>query len=270
MASQIVRRLADDVACVCLFALAVPAGMCPRRWWQRLDWLPIESYAWLSSLTTLVTGLTFGAIGYLAFADDISRKLTDLTFKVAERQLTGQLPGTSEISTTTPSVLSALSLVTFVLLTPAGLVATYLVLSGLVRVVGAFLVEPFGDPVLTGLDGLATRLASRTRRRLKRYSRERREGREVPDELFPAAWARVPDADYVVVSSRPKPEWTMGTFVIAGDRWFSLGVSFEVTLPAGLRTVYPLSEQTVMEVLRRAVTYELPPLQAVGPRILSD
>lgn len=270
MVSQIVRRLADDVVGVCLFALAVPAGMFPRRWWQKIDRLPIESCAWLSSLVTLAAGFVFGAIGYVAFADDVSRKLTDLTFKVAERQLAGQLPGTTEISTSAPSFLSALSLVAFLLFTPAGLVATYLVLSGLVRVVGAFLVEPFGDPILTGLDGLATRFASRTRRRLKRYARERREGREAPDELFPAAWARVPDADYVVVSSRPKPDWTMGTFVIAGERWFTLGVSFEVTLPSGLRTVYPLSEQTVMEVLRRAVTYELPPLQAVGPRILSD
>jgi hypothetical protein len=68
--------------------------------------------------------------------------------------------------------------------------------------------------------------------------------------------------DYVVVAARRKPGWTKGTWVVTNDGWFTLGEPFDRPMPNGLRTVYPLTLQTsTLEVLRKGVSYELPPLR---------
>ena len=96
--------------------------------------------------------------------------------------------------------------------------------------------------------------------------RHRAEGPVVADRLYTGDWAGLEGVDFVVVASRRKPDWTRGTFVITSDKWYTLGDPFDLHLPQGLRTVYPLTEQKVMEVLRRGVAYELPPLFTARPR----
>ena len=65
----------------------------------------------------------------------------------------------------------------------------------------------------------------------------------------------------MIVAARRKPDWQKGTFVVTSDGWFTLGEPFDRPTPNGLRTIYPLMLQTTPDVVRKAVTYELPPLR---------
>jgi hypothetical protein len=161
---------------------------------------------------------------------------------------------------------SGLSPLAFFVATPAGWLTIYLGLTAVVRALAAWFDDPVGDPLLTGLDALQARGRAAARARRERVAQERAEGPEQPDRLHPAAWAGVSDAEFVVVSSRRKPDWTKGTFVITSGKWYTLGEPFPLDLPEGMRTIYPLAAQTGGEVLRRGVPYELPPLQPdAGP-----
>jgi hypothetical protein len=73
------------------------------------------------------------------------------------------------------------------------------------------------------------------------------------------------DADYVVLASRKKPDWTAGAIIITETEWYKLGVPFDIETPAGLRTAYPLSKMETVEVLRRGIRYELPRLSRRPP-----
>jgi hypothetical protein len=106
----------------------------------------------------------------------------------------------------------------------------------------------------------------RTRRshldRRSRAAREELEGADEPDRLYDGHWAGAPDATYVVVAARRKADWTKGTWVITRDGWFTLGEPFDRPMPQGVRTIYPITLQTnTMDVLRKGVSYELPPLR---------
>ena len=121
-----------------------------------------------------------------------------------------------------------------------------------------------GDPLLTGLDELARSLGLRTRLSAARRRRAREEGPEVADRLFTGEGVGLAGVDYAVVASRRKPDWTRGTIVMTSEGWYRLGEPFDARLPYGLRTVYPVTRLDTAEVLRKAVRYELPPLQR-GP-----
>lgn len=64
----------------------------------------------------------------------------------------------------------------------------------------------------------------------------------------------------MVVSSRKKPEWEAGAIVMTESDWFRLGVPFDLQMPAGLRTAYPLTKLESVEVVRRGIHYRLPGL----------
>ena len=68
--------------------------------------------------------------------------------------------------------------------------------------------------------------------------------------------------DFVIVAARRKAGWTAGTFVITDDGWFTLGQPFDRPTPNGIRTIYPLTMLQTLEVLRKGVAYQLPPLRA--------
>ena len=48
--------------------------------------------------------------------------------------------------------------------------------------------------------------------------------------------------------------------MITSEKWFRLGIPHERQMRGGLRTLYPLTEITDHEVLRRGIPYELPPV----------
>ena len=249
--------------------VALPCALLPKRIWKTID-LPIAQVSAVSALLTLFIGVAVGIRGYFAYLDAL-RHIDGLSMlAVGQAQVSGALPETTSASVA-PFAVAATAPFAFALLSPLGLVATYLTASGFLRLVAAYVDESFGDPLLTGLDTLLHRTISARRARAERQARAQREGADEPDRLFPGSWADRPDATYLVVAARRKPGWTPGTFVITSDGWFTLGEPFDRPLPQGLRTVYPLTAQTDgAGVLRKGVSYELPPLSPAPTRPRRD
>ena len=224
------------------FIAALVAGLLPRRHWADID-LPIEQRATLSGLLTLLGGAALGITGFFAYLE----RVLESAFFV-------------------PSAYMMVAYFGYLFLTPRGLFSLYLVASGLVRAVSAWIDEPFGDPILTGVDTLLHRTRRASVARSRHRERTAAEGADEPDRRYPGTWADLPDVDFVVVAARRKPDWTAGTFVITPDGWFTLGQPFDRPMMHGLRTIYPLSALTTMDVLRKGVTYDLPPLRPDAAR----
>ena len=218
------------------------AGILPRRHWPRLD-LPIEDWATLSGMVTLLAGCAWGITGYFAHMAQVLQS----AFFV-------------------PSAYMVASYLGYLFFTPRGLFSLYLVGSGLARAVSSWTGEPFGDPILTGVDTVVRRTRTASASRSAHASRTRAEGADEPDRRYPGAWADLPNVEFVIVAARRKPGWTTGTFIVTADGWFTLGQPFDRPMPQGIRTVYPLAPLTTMDVMRRGVAYELPPLRPYAPR----
>ena len=221
---------------------ALVAGVLPRRHWTRFD-LPIEDWATLAGMVTLFAGCAWGITGYFAYMAQV----LESAFFV-------------------PSPYMMAAFFGYVLFTPRGLFSLYLVASGLTRAVSSWIGEPFGDPLLTGVDHAIHRTRSTSAAQATHKARTRAEGADEPDRRYPGAWADLPGVDFVIVAARRKPEWTAGTFVVTSDGWFTLGQAFDRPMPQGVRTVYPLTVLTTMDVMRRGVAYDLPPLRPYAPR----
>jgi len=249
--TAMLEDLFGDLCGLVRIIVAVPAALLPRRRWGAFPRLPVRQAAFVSGLLTLAVGVAIGVHFGLAFIRSASDALADAALGMK----TNTIPLSPFMSA------SGLSPLLFLLATPTGWLSDYLVLSGLVRMLGAWFGEPMGDPLLSGLDDVLGRLRGGARDAHLRRSREREEGPEVPDRRFTGEWAGLPGVDFVVVASRAKPDWTKGTFVITSDKWYVLEEPFDLRLPQGLRTAYPLTELKVFEVLRRGVSYELPPLE---------
>lgn len=219
--------------------LALPFALLPKRRWD--DWdLPIANVVLPSSLLTCLGGAALGITGFFAHM--------------------GAIVGASEW---TPPPLMLPAFIGYVFFTPRGLFSFYLTLTGFLRCVAWYVDEPFGDPIVTGIDGLISHSLRSRQVRSEREARQRLEGADEPDRLHEGAWAGLPEATYVVVAARRKPGWTKGTWVITDGGWFTLGEPIDRQTPKGLRTVYPLTLQTTtLDVLRKGVSYELPPLRS--------
>src|SRR5687767_2925026 len=70
-----------------------------------------------------------------------------------------------------------------------GILSLYFTVTGILRAVGWFVDDPFGDPILTGLDNLLARGRTSQRERSARAAREKLEGNEEPDRRYDGAWA---------------------------------------------------------------------------------
>lgn len=219
------------------YPLAVLAGFLPKRYWDDID-LPIENVALFSALVNFFAGAALGIVGYFEF----------MAYVLSER-----------LWTAPPMMIYVF--ISYVFFTPRGLFSLYLVATGFFRYGAWFVGEPHGDPILTLIDSTWRRLLDRqqvTRQRNERLALERD---DEPDRRYDGAWAGLSGVDFVIVSARRKPGWTKGTYVITTDGWFVLGEPYDRPMPNGLRTVYPLTEHKTLEVLRKGVHYELPPLR---------
>jgi hypothetical protein len=250
-----VRALIDSL-------LAIPCALLPKRYWQSFD-LPMANMAPVSSWVTMLGGFVVGVPGYFAYLERLRNTKGVSILDISTAQIEGRLPETAEVSAI-PSVLYMTAPLQF-LLTPIGLLAGYMVLSGLVRVVASFVDDATGDPVLSGVDILWRRIFTSRQERSVRVERARLERMDEPDRRYDGEWAGLTGVDFVVVAARRKPGWTTGTFVITSDGWFTLGEPFDRPMPNGLRTIYPLTLQTTPDVVRKSVNYELPPLRESKP-----
>ena len=194
-----------------------------------------------------------GGVGFLGYAARVASQNNDLMLEAARRG--------GDVTTAMPVSATMLSSLVFALGTPLGLLATYLTVTGLVRAVAAAAGERRGDPLIALVAFAWRRLAGSWAFRRETSEREALEGPEVPDRVVVPARFDIANADLVVVASRRKPDWTPGTVLDCGDRWFRVGAPVERTLAVGLRTLYPLVEVPETEVFRRVLPYELPPLR---------
>jgi hypothetical protein len=232
----------------------------PRRYWPRFDWMPLHLMAPVSGALTALAGTALGIVGFYSYLERVKASSAASILEISKLQVEGKLPETADVSAV-PSAIWMTAPLAFAFFTPLGLFSVYLLVSGWARVVSWWIAEPHGDPLLTGLDWLVTRTRTTTRERSVSRARLEAEGAEEPDRRYPGTWASLPDVEFVVVSARRKPGWQKGTFVITPDGWFTLGQPFDRQMPQGVRTVYPLSLQKDNAVLRKGVSYELPPLR---------
>lgn len=244
--------------------VALPFALLPKRYWQSID-LPVPNVAAWSSLLTMFAGFAIGIRGYFAFLVVLYSSSGASILEISKRQVAGDLPEDAAVSGI-PMALGILAPITFALATPVGLLATYLVLSGFARVVGSYIGEPHGDPILTGIDSAWHRLRTSQHSRSEQQTRAALERRDEPDRRYDGEWAGLTGVNYVIVAARRKPGWTKGTWIITNDGWYKLGEPFDRPTPNGLRTIYPLTLETSLDVLRNGVSYELPALRPSTPR----
>jgi len=241
---------------------ALVVGAAPRRVWHRLDPpFPLLRTAFPAGILTLTIGFAIGVPAFFAFAEHAA----DADNAWMLRQLTTPATSYDPSVALVPYGMSVLTVFIFVLSTPAGLVTLYLVTSGTVRAVSAYLDadDARGDFVLSGLYWVVMTLFTTSREEARRLARTQREGPETPDRLVTGGAVGV-DADYVVLASRRKAEWNPGAIILTRTDWYRLGVPFDLQTPAGLRTAYPLTKMETVEVVRRGIKYDLPRLTKTG------
>lgn len=239
--------------------LGILAAMLPARWWPWLDrYVPATACAAISGIITLIAAMLVGLFGFLAFAEQLSSDNLDAGWAAAQ-----QNPEHDDkigiLLRSGPMAFTALALPLFLFTTPLGWLSTYLVISGLLRSMTPLFEGGMGDPLLTGIDKLVLGGARRGRARIDRRTREKLEGPELPDRIMSAAQLGIEHADFVIVASRPKPDWDKGTVLLTAEGAYRVGVSEQRTIAGRLRTLYPLSEHKDLEAFRRIVSYELPP-----------
>jgi len=125
------------------------AALLPCRYWQVLHRLPIRAMALPSAIATAFAGVIVGGQGFMAYARMTADAAAQATLDAAERQMHGAAQGGESITTLTPQLVSIASMVAFTMFTPLGLLATYLAVSGLVRVASVVTDDAIGDPVLS-------------------------------------------------------------------------------------------------------------------------
>jgi hypothetical protein len=259
--------LAISVTRIPAAALGAVMAVLPSRHWLAFDRLPIRPMAGPSAFATAALGAFAWLRGVYAYVHRAADLATVATLDLAARQVSGAAPP-DPLLMSGPQMFTVASLVGFTLFTPVGLLATYLVLSAVVRGVAVAANDPMGDPALTVADELSVWLRETRRTRRTRRIRERAEGPDVGDRRYAGADAGMPDVDFVIVASRRKPDWSAGTIVIAADDWYRLNEPFDAALTFGLRTVYPLRKIDKTVVLRRYVGYEFPPVQRSPGRLM--
>lgn len=234
------------------------AAFLPSRCWAALEGrLPVAPSATLSGVLTFLAGAVLGIAGFLRYAALQASALNTATLKLAEEQLKNP-PGGAEVSSSMPIFVNAIAPVAFLFFTPLGLASLYLVVSGAARAISGVVDDPLGDPLLTGADVVLRTVSGRRRARRDMRRRHEAEGPEIPDRAVSGKTAGIPGADIVIVSSRQKEGWTAGLVVMTADKWYRLGEPVERTVEGRLRTLYPLTAHTDLEVARRKVRYDLP------------
>lgn len=244
---------------------AVLVSLLPRRHWSRFDVWPVEAMVPVSGVLTGLAGAALGIRGFFAYLARVSASPAASILEVSRLQVEGQLPETVAVSAV-PAAMWAVAPFAFAFFTPVGLSAIYLVASGWFRVLSWWIAAPHGDPLLTGIDTLTHRFRTGAAARSTQRRRLEAEGADEPDRRYAGEWADLPAVDFVIVAARRKAGWTAGTFVITPDGWFTLGQPFDRPMPHGMRTIYPLTAQTTLEVMRKGVAYDLPPLRPHPPR----
>lgn len=234
------------------FLAAMVLTLLPFRLWARLPaWMPVESAAFIAGISTLFGGMAVGIPGFLEHATGNVSLANATLLEAADRNIMGYSRGMA-------SGFGALSIFSFLLLTPKGWLTSYLVVTGGVRAGAAWFDDPIGDPVLTVLDYVLWRGRERRQAKNRQETRAALEGPEFADRIISAAKADIPGCDLVIVSSRRKPGWARDVVVYTATTCYRIGDPVERTIAGNLRTLYPLTEHTDLEAVRKSVNYDMP------------
>lgn len=232
--------------------LAMGCVVMPYRLWRRLPFhVSMNTAAFLSGLVFFFAGAAVGIPGFFEHAHANAGLGIDGALEHMNK--TEVYRGDLVIG------FSGLSIFTFLLLTPKGWLTLYLMLTGGLRAGAAWFDDPIGDPLLTGIDYALVGRRERWRTMKARKARETQEGPEVPDRVVTAAAAGLAPCDVVIVSSRRKDGWERGVTVLTADAAYRVGEPVERVVAGRLRTLYPLTTHADLEMIRKAVRYELPP-----------
>jgi hypothetical protein len=235
------------------FPVAMVAALLPHRLWRKLPGsFPMEKAAVAAGIATLLAGTAVGIPGFLEHAAANSALAIDSQLTEAARNANaGYSQGLSQ-------GFAGLSILTFLLLTPKGWLTIYLIGTGGVRMGAAWFDDPIGDPILTGIDHLIGTSRDRGQAWSGQRTRDALEGPEIPDRIVSSAKAEMPGCDLVIVSSRRKPGWERGVVVYTAAACYRIGEPVERTVAGRLRTLYPLTEHTDLEAVRKSVQYDMP------------
>lgn len=238
---------------------AIPAAMLPARLWPFLDvYLPVSESALPAALLTLLAGVAIGIPGFLEYAGE-QASVNNAAMLEAARVEASRPPGGDTVTTALPVGMGALSVFTFLLFTFNGWATMYLAGTGFVRILGALVDDPRGDPILSLVDSALVRSFRTAHAGGVQWRRESLEGPEVPDRVLTGAEVGLPDAALVIVAARRKTGWDRGTILLTDTSAYRVGEIIECTMHGRLRTLYPLTEHNDLEVFRRAVRYDMPP-----------
>jgi hypothetical protein len=239
---------------------AVFLCLLPRRHWDRLESYPLSGSTFISAILTTSLGVIVGVGGYFVHMGIAVDAINTVGLGFAAKQVAENVPKSRELTTSSLQMASMLGFFGYMFMTPQGLTSLYCVLSGYLRMASYAVDHPVGDPALTLADAWIHAVTTRARQGRRRRARQRLEGFEQPDRLVTGKQAGVEGADYVLIASRRKADWTAGTIVVTTDTWYRIGNPYDVHSPEGLRAAYPLTALHAVEVLRRYVHAELPPL----------
>jgi hypothetical protein len=243
--------------------LGLLAAFLPARHWPGWDGpLPVRAMALPAALVTFFAGFAVGIPGFLRYAQQMGTQVGDLVLQSGHAVNAGRLPADAPVYAWNTMFLA---LPAYAFLTPGGLLATYLVCSGIVRCACWAAGDPRGDPLLSALDATVDRQLHAARGRRLEAERAAQEGPEVPDLLVTGRAIGVSGAAFAVIASRLKEGWEPGVFVLTGEGRFRLAPRLDRRFPDGLRAVYPLLEVPAVEATRRRVAYTLPPLSDWDP-----
>ncbi|MBP9947461.1 MAG: hypothetical protein KBH14_13745 [Vicinamibacteria bacterium] len=248
MTSYCNRRILTDVETL----VGVFRCFLPARYWREL-----RQGAVLSILLTAAFGVRIGYAGFFEHAREMGEAGAKLALKVGSPG--GGVAGMSQEEAVGVALMSgAMAPFSFFLFTPLGWLADYLFLSAVFRGITLAVDDPWGDPILTGIDRLVRDKTEDQRARKAAEARELAEGPVVMDEILECRKFAGKEADFVVVSSRRKDGWSQHTTVIAGPVRLRLGEPREMAIEGKLRTCYPLKVIRDIQVDRRIVHYEWP------------
>jgi len=223
----------------------------PARYWQDL-----RHGAIISIFLTLASGAYIGLKGLVAYATQAADQAVKLALQVSAGGAVGGGDQNAQLVAAMQSpILAALA---FFLFTPTGWLADYLVISAVFRGITLAVDNPWGDPILEGVDHLVRDKSAELKAKKEAEARELAEGAEVPDKVLECRKFAGKDADYVVVASRRKAGWTVAATVIADSVRLRVGEVREIAIEGKLRTCYPLKIIRDLQVDRRIVHYQWP------------
>ena len=235
------------------FVVGLFATFLPPRYWAAVNARGIPTFPVLSPLFTLtvvsVTGLPFFYRQLLISGSHAQRVAAIGASKLP-------VPTEPETIVATAQAISLVGVIG-VLFSPAGFALGYLAGSGVLRLLSAYFGEPAGDPLLACLDSLIRRarhaasIVSAAIRMRATY------GPLQPDQQVSGEQFGGFEADVLIISSRPKPDWRAGTVILSSNGYYRVLTPVEQNIGGRNRVLYPLKKKHDLEIVRKAIRYSV-------------